>query len=106
MHRSASQCPMSLQTTSASVSRDMSRILRYIIRSSILYKEDVDIVDSKVNITWSGPPPVQGEGGSPVPAVRTQVRHPQAVPGQAQHDRHRQQHQVQTDLVKLFRLVE
>ena len=51
-------------------------------------------MDSKVNITWSGPPPVQGKGGSPVPAVRTQVRHPQAVPGQAQHDRHRQQHQV------------
>ena len=53
-------------------------------------------MDSKVNITWSGPPPVQGKGGSPVPAVRTQVRHPQAVPGQAQHDRHRQQHQVLT----------
>ena len=52
--------------------------------------------DCKVNITWSGPPPVQGKGGSPVPAVRTQVRHPQAVPGQAQYDRHRQQHQVLT----------
>ena len=58
-------------------------------------------MDSKVIFTWSGPPPVQGKGGSPVPAVRTQVRHPQAVPGQAQHDRHRQQHQVLTLLNNL-----
>ena len=37
---------------------------------------------------------MQGQGGSPLAPLRPQVRHQEALPGQAQHDGHRQQHQV------------
>ena len=42
----------------------------------------------------TGRKPVQGQGGSPLAPLRSQVRHQEALPGQAQHDSHRQQHQV------------
>ena len=47
-----------------------------------------------VKILLLGRQAVQGQGGSPLSAVCPQVRHKEAVPGQTQHDRHRQQHQV------------
>ena len=48
---------------------------------------------------------MQGQGGSPLAPLRPQVRHQEALSGQAQHDRHCQQHQVRLWSFKPLKLL-